>query len=313
MRELYPPLEPYNTGTLKVSELHTLYFEECGNPTGQPAVFIHGGPGGGVQPDLRRFFDPKHYRIILFDQRGCGRSTPHAELRENTTWDLVADMEKLREQLGIDRWLVFGGSWGSTLSLAYAETHPERVTHLILRGIFLLRSWEIDWLYQQGADVLFPDYWEEYIKPIPREERHDLLAAYHTRLTSPDKAIQVEAAQAWSKWEASTSRLHIDQNMIDKFGDEEFAIAFARIECHYFVNNGFMESNQLLRDAHRLRAIPTVIVHGRYDVVCPMRNAWELKRELPDAKLVISPTSGHSALEPENASALVEATDAFRV
>ncbi len=313
MRELYPPLEPYNTGTLQVSELHTLYFEECGNPSGQPAVFVHGGPGGGVQPDLRRFFDPQHYRIILFDQRGCGRSTPHAELRENTTWDLVADMEKLREQLGIDRWLVFGGSWGSTLSLAYAETHPERVTHLILRGIFLLRSWEIDWLYQQGADVLFPDYWEEYIKPIPREERHDLLAAYHTRLTSPDKAVQVEAAQAWSKWEASTSRLHIDQSMIDKFGDEEFAIAFARIECHYFVNNGFMESNQLLRDAHRLRAIPTVIVHGRYDVVCPMRNAWELKRELPDAKLVISPTSGHSALEPENASALIEATDAFRV
>lgn len=313
MRELYPPLEPYNTGTLKVSELHTLYFEECGNPSGQPAIFVHGGPGGGVQPDLRRFFDPAHYRIILFDQRGCGRSTPHAELRENTTWDLVADMEKLREQLGIDRWLVFGGSWGSTLSLAYAETHPERVTHLILRGIFLLRSWEIDWLYQQGADVLFPDYWEEYIKPIPREERHDLLAAYHTRLTSPDKAVQVEAAQAWSKWEASTSRLHIDQSMIDKFGDEEFAIAFARIECHYFVNNGFMESNQLLRDAHRLRAIPTVIVHGRYDVVCPMRNAWELKRELPDAKLVISPTSGHSALEPENASALIEATDAFRV
>ncbi|MDP4199147.1 MAG: prolyl aminopeptidase [Bacteroidota bacterium] len=313
MRELYPALEPYNTGFLPVSELHTLYYEESGNPAGQPAVFVHGGPGAGTGPDHRRFFDPKHYRIILFDQRGCGRSTPHAELRENTTWDLVADMEKLRETLGLDRWLVFGGSWGSTLALAYAETHPERVTHLVLRGIFLLRPWEIDWLYQQGADALFPDFWEEYLKPIPREERNDLLAAYHKRLTSNDRAIRVEAAKAWSKWEGSTSKLLIDQHMIDQFEDEDFAIAFARIECHYFVNNGFMESGQLLRDAHRIRKIPTVIVHGRYDVVCPMRNAWDLHKVLPDAKLVISPTSGHSALEKENASALLDATDAFRI
>jgi proline iminopeptidase len=312
MRELYPPIEPFNTGFLKVSDLHTIYYEECGNPKGQPAVFVHGGPGSGVQPEHRRYFDPKHYRIVLFDQRGCGKSTPHAELEENDTWALVEDMESLRQHLGIDKWLVFGGSWGSTLGLAYSETHPERTTHLVLRGIFLLRPWEIDWLYQQGADALFPDYWEKYLEPIPKADRGDLLNAYYRKLTDPDKRVQVEAAKAWSQWEASTSKLIIDQKLIDDFGDEHHAIAFARIECHYFVNNGFMEPNQLLRDAANIENIPTVIVHGRYDVVCPLRNAWELKKVLPKAKLVISPTSGHSAFEEENASALIEATDSFR-
>lgn len=313
MRELYPAFDCYNSGFLKVSDLHAIYYEESGNPKGQPAIFVHGGPGAGTEGTLRRYFDPKHYRIILFDQRGCGKSTPHAELRDNTTWDLVADMERLREHLGIDRWLVFGGSWGSTLSLAYAETHPDRTTHLVLRGIFLLRKWEIDWLYQRGADALFPDYWERYRDAIPADERHDMLHAYHKRLTSPDKSVQIAAAKAWSTWEASTSKLLVDPKLIDHFEDAEFAIAFARIECHYFVNHGFMEEDQLLRDAVKLRDIPTVIVHGRYDVVCPLKNAWELKKVMPHAELRISPTSGHSAYEAENASALVEAADAFRI
>ena len=314
MRTLYPPIEPYKQGHLKVSDLHTLYYEESGNPHGQPAVFVHGGPGGGSNPDMRRFFDPKHYRIIVFDQRGCGKSTPHASLEENTTWHLVADMEKLREHCGIERWLVFGGSWGSTLALAYSEKHPERVTHLVLRGIFLLRKWEIDWLYQGGADTLFPDFWEEYLKVIPPEERGDIVAAYYKRLTSSDAAVRNEAARAWSMWEGSTSKLRVDTDVAEKFGNEEFASAFARIECHYFINRGFFEvDGQLLRDVDRIRHIPTVIVHGRYDVVCPIRNAWDLHRAFPEAQLHISPTSGHAAIEPENCAALVEATDAFRV
>ncbi len=313
MREIYPPIEPYNTGFLPVSDIHTIYYEESGNPNGQPAVFVHGGPGGGAQPECRQFFDPAHYRIILFDQRGCGKSRPHASLEANTTWDLVADMERIRETLGIDKWLVFGGSWGSTLALAYSETHPERVTHLVLRGIFLLRKWEIDWLYQGGAHTLFPDFWEDYLKPIPIEERNDIVAAYYRRLTGPDKAAQIEAAKAWSIWEGSTSKLRIDPDLRKKFGDDEFAIAFARIECHYFVNHGFMEDGQLLRDVDRIRHIPTVIVHGRYDVVCPFRNAWDLHRAFPEATLLISPTSGHAAMEPENQASLVRATDDFRM
>ncbi len=312
MREFYPPIEPYNHGHLEVSELHSMYFEESGNPNGQPAIFLHGGPGGGTQPEQRRFFDPKHYRIILFDQRGCGKSTPNASLEENTTWELVRDMERLREHLGIEKWLVFGGSWGSTLSLAYAETHPERVTHLVLRGIFLLRKWEIEWLYQKGADAIFPDRWEEYVKPIPLAERGDILSAYHKQLTGQDPARQLEAARAWSKWEGSTSKLIIDPNMVAHYGSDDFAIAFSRIECHYFVNKGFMEEGQLLRDVDRIRHIPTVIVQGRYDVVCPTRSAWDLHRAFPEARFVITPASGHSAFEPENRSALIEATDAFR-
>ena len=312
MREFYPEIEPYNHGQLQVSKLHSIYFEESGNPNGQPAVFVHGGPGGGTSPDHRRYFDPAHYRIILFDQRGCGKSTPHASLEENTTWDLVADMEKIREHLGIEKWLVFGGSWGSTLSLAYAETHPERVTHLVLRGIFLVRKWEIDWLYQRGADAIFPDLWEDYLKPIPPSERGDILSAYHRQLTSADRAVQFAAARAWSTWEGSTSKLLVDPEMVDHYSDEDFAIAFARIECHYFINKGFMVEGQLLRDIENIRHIPSVIVQGRYDVVCPMRSAWDLHRAFPEAKLIITPTSGHSAFEIENRSALIEATDGFR-
>ncbi|HET6401024.1 MAG TPA: prolyl aminopeptidase [Candidatus Kapabacteria bacterium] len=312
MREFYPPIEPYNQGHLQVSDLHSIYFEESGNPKGQPAIFVHGGPGGGTEEKHRQYFDPKHYRIILFDQRGCGKSTPHAELRENTTWDLVSDMERIREHLGIERWLVFGGSWGSTLSIAYAETHPDRVTHLVLRGIFLLRKWEIDWLYQRGADAIFPDKWEHYIAPIPPQEREDILLAYHRRLTSEDRVVQRDAAIAWSSWEGSTSKLYIDPAMVEHYTEGDFAIAFARIENHYFVNNGFMEEGQLLREINRIRHIPTVIVQGRYDIVCPMRSAWDLHRVFPEAELLVSPASGHSAFEPENRSSLIEWTDRFR-
>lgn len=314
MRELFPPFEPYHTDFLQVSDIHRLYYEESGNPNGQPVVFLHGGPGGGSQPSFRQFFDPAHYRIVVFDQRGCGKSEPFAELRENTTWDLVSDIEKLREHLGIDRWMVFGGSWGSTLSLAYAETHPERVTHLVLRGIFLLRKWEIDWFYQYGASNLFPDAWEHYLEPIPESERADLVTAYYKRLTSDDHTTRVAAAKAWSIWEASTSFLETNQKLVDLFENPEKALPFARIECHYFTNNGFFEvDDQLLRNAHRIRHIPTVIVHGRYDVVCPVRNAWDLKKELPDAELIITPTSGHSQMEKQNADGLLYATEKFKV
>jgi proline iminopeptidase len=309
---MYPAIEAYRSGFLEVGSGHRVYYEESGNPEGQCAVFVHGGPGGGTQPDYRRFFDPAHYRIVLFDQRGCGRSTPHASLEANTTWDLVADMERIRTELAIDTWLVFGGSWGSTLALAYAESHPERVTHLVLRGIFLLRKWEIDWFYQKGADAIFPDRWEGYLAPIPESERGDLLGAYHRRLTSSDKAVQLEAARAWSVWEGSTSKLYVDPNLVDHYGSDEFALAFARIECHYFMNGGFMEDGQLLRDIDRIRHIPTVIVQGRYDVVCPMRSAWDLHRAFPEARLHISPASGHSVMEAENSAAVIAATDEFR-
>lgn len=314
MRELYPEIEPYRTGTLDVSALHTLYFEECGNPDGKPAIFLHGGPGGGIQPDYRRYFDPDRWRLVLFDQRGCGKSTPHAELRENTTWDLVSDIETLRQHLGIDRWTVFGGSWGSTLSLAYAQTHPQRCTELILRGIFMLRSRELHWFYQDGASSLFPDAWEEYLKPIPEEERHDLIAAYYRRLTSDDERVRLEAARAWSVWEASTSKLIPDPKLKEKFGESEFAAAFARIECHYFTNRGFFEpEDQLLRNADRIRHIPTVIVQGRYDVVCPMVSAWELHRAFPESELIVVPDAGHSMSEPGIRTALLDATDRFAI
>jgi proline iminopeptidase len=274
---------------------------------------LHGGPGAGCGARMRRFHDPARYRIILFDQRGAGRSTPHADLTDNTTWDLVADIEKLREHLRIERWQVFGGSWGSTLALAYAETHPQRVTELLTRGIFMLRRWELEWFYQGGCHRLFPDAWEKYLAPIPVVEHADLISAYHRRLTSPDEATRLAAARAWSVWEASTSFLRQDPDFIDSHEDPHFALAFARIECHYFVNGGFFEvEDQLLRDAHRLAGIPGVIVHGRYDVVCPVQNAWELHKAWPDAKLLISPTSGHSAFEEENTHSLVEATDSFR-
>lgn len=307
---LYPPIEPYRAARLAVSELHTLYYEECGNPAGLPVIFVHGGPGAGCEPSHRCFFDPARYRIVLFDQRGSGRSTPHAELRENTTWDLVADMERLRKLLGIERWVVFGGSWGSTLALAYAETHPERVLGLVLRGIFLLRTEEIRWFYQEGASWLFPDLWEAYLAPIPGEERHDLLSAYHRRLTSPDRAVQLQAARAWSTWEGATSKLLLDRSMVQHYEEEAFALAFARIECHYFVHRGFFHrDDQLLAEVGRIRHIPAVIVQGRYDVVCPMRSAWDLHRAWPEAKLVVVPDAGHSAFEEGILAALVDATD----
>ena len=313
MRTLYPPIEPYCTGMLRVSDLHELYFEESGTADGQPVVFVHGGPGGGTVSDYRRFFDPSGYRIILFDQRGCGKSRPHAELRENTTWDLVRDMEQLRKHLGIERWVVFGGSWGSTLALAYAETHPNAVKALVLRGIFLLRPKELHWFYQEGASFLFPDAWEKYLEPIPQEERGDLMQAYYRRLTGPDRAEQVRAARAWSVWEGSTSKLYPDPNLMDHFGEEQFAIAFARIESHYFVNAGFFQHpDQLLDGVERIRKIPAVIVQGRYDVVCPMVTAWDLWRRWPEADFKVVPDAGHAAMEPGTASYLVEATDRFR-
>jgi proline iminopeptidase len=313
MRELYPEIEAYDSGMLAVDGRHRLHYEQCGNPEGKPVVILHGGPGAGCSAKMRRFHDPARYRIVLFDQRGSGRSTPHADLVDNTTWDLVADIERLREHLGIARWQVFGGSWGSTLALAYAEAHPSRVSELVLRGIFMLRRWELEWFYQQGASRLFPEAWHQYLEAIPDVERGDLISAYHRRLTSGDEATRLAAARAWSVWEASTSLLIPDEAFIDGHRDAHFALSFARIESHYFVHGGFFDvEDQLLRDAHRLRGIPGVIVHGRYDVVCPIQNAWDLQRAWPDSKLVVSPTAGHSAFEPENASALVEATDGFR-
>ncbi|MDR3444667.1 MULTISPECIES: prolyl aminopeptidase [Dyella] len=313
LRTLYPEIEPYDTGMLKVSDLHTLYYEQSGNPNGKPVVFLHGGPGGGTNPKCRRFFDPAVYRIVLFDQRGCGKSTPHAELHDNTTWNLVNDIERIRKHLGIDRWQVFGGSWGSTLALAYAETHPEHVTELVLRGIFMLRRWELEWFYQKGCDALYPDAWETYLHAIPEAERGDLMSAYYRRLTSTDPVVRVEAARAWSVWEGATSYLYQDEGHIQSSGEDEFALAFARIECHYFVHGGFFEhDDQLLRNVGRIRHIPAVIVQGRYDVVCPMRSAWDLHRAWPEADLHVVQDAGHSAFEPGNISELVKATDRFR-
>ncbi|MBW4049886.1 MAG: prolyl aminopeptidase [Proteobacteria bacterium] len=313
-RRLYPPVKPYRTGFLRVSELHEMYFEECGNPDGKPAVFLHGGPGGGTEPRMRRFFDPARYRIVLLDQRGCGKSRPHATLVDNTTWHLVADIERLREHLGIERWLVFGGSWGSTLALAYAETHPERVTALVLRGIFMLRRWELEWFYQNpgGAGALYPDLWEQYVEAIPQAERADVMRAYYARLTSEDAEVRRQAAKAWSTWEGATSYLRMAPDYIAKLQEDRTADAFARIECHYFVNRGFFRTDtQLLDDVHRIRHIPAVIVQGRYDVVCPMRSAWDLHRAWPEADLRIVPDAGHSAFERGNLHELVMATDRF--
>ena len=312
MRELYPDIEPYDTGTLQVDDRHTLYYEQCGNPDGKPVVMLHGGPGGGCNAKMRRFHDPAKYRIVLFDQRGAGRSRPHADLVDNTTWHLVADIETLRETLGIERWQVFGGSWGSTLALAYAQKHPQRVTELVLRGIFMLRRWELEWFYQEGTSRMFPEAWEHYLAPIPEHERGDLIGAYHRRLTSDDEATRLAAAKAWSIWEGGTSYLHIDPDYATSHGDPAFALAFARIENHYFVNGGFFEvEDQLLRDVHRIADIPGVIVQGRYDVVCPAQSAWELHKAWPKAELVVTPASGHSAFEAENVDALVRATDRF--
>jgi proline iminopeptidase len=313
MRSLYPEIEPFDSGMLAVDSRHRLHYEQCGNPDGKPVVMLHGGPGAGCSAKMRRFHDPSRYRIVLFDQRGSGQSTPHADLVDNTTWDLVADIERLREHLGIERWQVFGGSWGSTLALAYAQAHPSRVTELVLRGIFMLRRWELEWFYQEGASRLFPEAWADYLAAIPEVERGDLISAYNRRLTSSDEATRLAAARAWSVWEASTSLLLPDDSFVDAHRDPHFALSFARIESHYFVNGGFFEvEEQLLRDAHKLHGIPGVIVHGRYDVVCPVANAWELHKAWPGSVLKVSPSAGHSAFEPENTAALVEATDSFR-
>ena len=312
MRQLYPPLEPYDHGYLQVSDLHTIHYEQSGNPNGKPVVVLHGGPGGGAAPVYRQYFNPEKWRIIMFDQRGCGKSTPYAELTENTTWDLVADIEKLRNKLGIEQWFVFGGSWGSTLSLAYSQTHPSACLGLILRGIFMLRQQELQWFYQSGASYIFPDAWESYLKPIPSAERANLISAYHKRLTSEDRQIRLEAARAWSVWEASTSKLIPSDKSIQRFGSDQFAEAFARIECHYFVNKGFLETeNQLLDNCDRIAHLPGVIVQGRYDVVCPMVTSWELHKVWPRAEYLVIPDAGHSVSEPGIIDALVTATDRF--
>ena len=309
---LYPAFDEYDSGFLPVSDLHTIHYEQSGNPDGRPVVILHGGPGGGMDPGYRCFFNPEKWRIVQLSQRGCGQSTPFAELRENTTWDLVADIEKLREHLNIERWAVFGGSWGSTLSLAYSQTHPEVCEALFLRGIFLLRKKEIDWFYQEGCSRIYPDPWQYFLAPIPENERHDMLNAYHQRLTSDDPEIRKSAARAWSVWEASTSKLIQDDDLMSSYGEDKFAEAFARIECHYFTNGGFFETeNQLIENVGCIRHIPAVIVQGRYDVVCPAESAWELAQAWPEAKLHIIQDAGHSVFETGISAKLVEATDAF--
>ena len=311
MAQLYPPIEPYNSGYLQVSPVHSLYYEECGNPNGQPAVLLHGGPGSGCTAEMRQFFDPKHYRIVLFDQRGAGRSRPEASLVDNTTWHLVTDIEQLREHLGIEKWIVLGGSWGSTLSLSYSQKHPERVTHLILRGVFLSRKKDIDWLYADGggAGEIYPDEWERYlsgITPVPGELYYH---TYYKVLTGNDEDAKLHAARRWCNWEFSMIKLVTTERP----SSDEFALNFARIECHYMVNNCFLEEGQLLRDAYKIAHIPTTIVHGRYDVICTVKNAFDLQKALPDADLVVCPRSGHSMFEEEIAAALVDATDEYRV
>lgn len=313
LKTLYPELEPNASGMLQVSDVHRIYWEESGNPDGKPAVFLHGGPGGGSTPKYRRYHDPSTYRIVVFDQRGCGKSEPHASLQDNTTWHLVEDIERLREHLAIDRWQVFGGSWGSTLALAYAQSHPLRVTELVLRGIFTLRRDEVQWFYQRGASWIFPDAWERYLAPIPEVERGDLVSAYYRRLTSDDAAVRREAASAWSVWEGSTSFLIPDEENIARTAVDDFAAALARIECHYFVHGGFFETDgQLLANIEPMRHIPGVIVQGRYDVVCPAGTAWELHRAWPEADFRLVPDAGHSASEVGHVHELVSATDRFR-
>lgn len=310
--ELFPNIEPFNTFHLPVSDLHTIYVEESGNKNGKPVIFLHGGPGGGVDPKYRRYFNPDKWRIIMFDQRGCGKSTPFAELKENTTWDLVDDIEKIRNHLSIDNWVVFGGSWGSTLSLAYSQTYPNSCKGLILRGIFLVRKKEIDWFYQEGANNIFPDRWESFLAPIPIEKRDNLMQAYYEILTGDDHSKKIEAAKAWSTWEGSTVRLMQDENFISDFSDEKFAEAFARIECHYFMNNcWFNSNNHLIENVDKIRHIPGVIIHGRYDIICPVVQAWDLHQAWPEADLHIIPDAGHSIFEEGIKDKILEYTEKF--
>ncbi|MEC7803726.1 MAG: prolyl aminopeptidase [Pseudomonadota bacterium] len=311
-RGLYPPIAPTASGHLPVTAPHEIYFEECGNPTGKPVVFVHGGPGAATSAATRRFFDPRRYRIVLFDQRGAGKSRPHACLEHNTTADLVSDLEALRDHLDIERWQVFGGSWGSTLALIYSQAHPERVTELVLRGIFLMRSKELRWFYQDGASRIYPDHWEKFLAPIPDDERADLLQAYHRRLMGGDRQQQLEAARAWSLWEGVTSNVVMSDAGVERFREDKYALALARIETHYFVNHGFMDDpDQIFRDLDRIRTTPAVIVQGRYDLVCPMTTAWELHRAWPEAEFRIVPDAGHSAFESGTVHELVSATDRF--
>ncbi len=311
MADLYPSIRPYATHTIEVGSGHHLYVEESGIADGIPVLFLHGGPGAGCEAYHRCFFDPYRYRIILFDQRGCGRSLPHADLTENTTEHLISDIEAIRSMLGVDRWLLFGGSWGSTLALAYAERHPERVQGLILRGIFLCREHEIQWFYQQGASRIFPDYWEDFVAPIPEDERGNLLQAYHSRLTGSDELARMAAAKAWSIWEGRTASLVANKSIVKHFGSPHTALSVACIECHYFINHAFMRANQLLEDVGRIADIPGVIIQGRYDAICPMESAWELHKAWPKSELKIVPDAWHSALEPGILSALVDASDWF--
>ncbi|WDR02814.1 prolyl aminopeptidase [Devosia algicola] len=310
-RTYYPEIEPYASGHLDVGNGHSVYWERVGTPGAKPAVFLHGGPGGGISPSQRRVFDPALYDVVLFDQRGCGCSTPHAELDHNTTWDLVADIEKLREMVGVQSWLVFGGSWGSTLALAYAQTHPDRTSELVLRGIFTLRRSELLWYYQEGASNIFPDKWEGFVAPIPVSERDDLMGAYRKRLVSDNKAVQLEAAKAWAKWEGETLTLLPDPSVSDAFYDGHYALAFARIENHYFVHAGWMDEGQLIRDAHKLADIPAVIVQGRYDVCTPAITAWALHRAWPEAEFHVVDDAGHALSQPGILHHLIEATDRF--
>ena len=309
LAQLYPAIEPFKSGMLDVGDGHQVYWELCGNPSGKPAVFLHGGPGSGCNPDHRRLFNPNNYCVLLFDQRGCGRSTPHASLEANTTWHLVSDMEKLRSLVGAQSWLVFGGSWGSTLALAYAQMYPQRVRELVLRGIFTARPEELHWYYQEGASWVFPDEWEHFVAPIPLEERSDLMGAFHRRLTGTDLDAQLKAAVAWSRWEGHTVTLLPDATLDEAHSDPHFALAFSRIENHYFMNKGFLEDQQLLRDASKLNGIPGVIVQGRYDMVCPVKTAWELHKAWPEAKFQLVNNAGHSYKEPGILDALIRATD----
>lgn len=309
MLTLFPEIKPYARHALAVDVTHTLYVDESGNPDGLPVLFVHGGPGAGCDANSRRWFDPARYRIVTFDQRGCGRSAPHASLRHNTTWDLVADMERIREALGIQQWMLFGGSWGSTLSLVYAQTFPERVLALVLRGIFLCRQQDVHWFYQEGASRIFPDYWEEYLAPIPADERGDLVRAFHRRLTGADPIAQIHAARAWSIWEGRTATLQPNQAVLARFSDSHRALSIARIECHYFINSAFLDDDQILRDMHRIAHIPAIIVHARYDMVCPPDNAWMLHAAWPASELQLIGGAGHAASEPLMMNALLEATE----
>ena len=310
--KLFPAIEPFNTGYMERG-CHEIYYEQCGNPDGKPAVFLHGGPGGGGSTTVRRFFNPEKYHVVIFDQRGCGRSKPHGCLEQNTTWDLVEDIETLKNKLGFKKWLVFGGSWGSTLSLAYSQTYPKSVSEMVLRGIFMLRKKELDWFYQEGASNIFPEAWEKFLEPIDISQRDDLMSAYHEIFKSDNTEKKLNAAIAWSRWEGSTSSLSYNPDMADSFSDPRFALAFALIENHYFVNKGFLEhENQLIESGiDIIRNIPTTIVQGRYDIVCPMTTAWELSKNWPEANLIVAPSSGHTAFEKEITHELIKATEEF--